>query len=103
MFEEIIYYLVIAGLFVFLVVILLIACKGSSTPSSARVEVSKPRHGDVDGISASRAYDASYSPGMQGVGKGGLPVTLRTEREKTDTWKLAEGVHKERTESEQDE
>ncbi|MCF2137453.1 MAG: hypothetical protein K9W43_09500 [Candidatus Thorarchaeota archaeon] len=98
--EMVIFGIGVAMLLGFLVILLLFACRGFSTPSSGAVERPRPVSGDVDGISVSRSFDYSYAPGISGD-KGGLPVSLRTEREKTDTWELAEEIHREETDSEQ--
>ena len=84
----------------FVVVLLLYACKSFSMPASGTVDVYRPQKDNIDGIGTSRTFDHSYAPGIN-ADKGGFPISLRTERGRTDTWELAEEIHRERTESEE--
>ncbi len=61
---------------------------GKAGPSG-RTRITRPRSDSVDGFGAARGYDYSHGGGGS-MGKGPLPVSLRTERKRTDTFRDGE-------------
>ena len=58
---------------------------GRSAPSGT-TRITRPTVESVDGFGGARARDFSYMPGGHS-GKGGLPVSLRKERQRTATFR----------------
>lgn len=69
-----------------LLVLIIVFCAavtyGRGRPSG-RTTITRPSNKSVDGMGGIRAYDYSY---VDRLGKG-FPVSLRQERERTDTFK----------------
>ena len=77
---------IIAFVAFFGTVMLCAACSFGKSPQSGRPEITRPTAESVDGFGGARGYDYSYTPTHRAA-KPPLPVSLRTEREKTETHK----------------
>jgi hypothetical protein len=76
------------AIFVIFVLICAGVTWGRSSPSG-RTRITRPTSDSVDGFGAARGYDYSHAAGGQ-RGKGPLPVSLRVERKRTDTFRDGE-------------
>jgi hypothetical protein len=86
------YELVVFGFFVTIVTVILLAIGGKCygrAPPSGRARITRPDSKTVDGFGGARARDFAYMTGAH-MGPQSLPVSQRTEREKTETWKASE-------------
>ena len=85
----------VIGVVVLSVIVLLV--KSYAAPQSGHVRITRPKADSVDGFGAIRGYDYSHvtTLGM----KGGLPVSQRTERERTVTFREGAKDHLETEEN----
>lgn len=66
--------------------VLVLLAKSFASPSSGKIQITRPTSDSVDGFGSARAYDYSYSPGSS-VSLGiTLPVSLSQERRRTETY-----------------
>ena len=75
-----------------IMVLLVLICAGftwGKAGPSGRTRITRPKSDSVDGFGAARGYDYSHGAGGR-LGKGPLPVSLRTERKRTDTFRDGE-------------
>ncbi|MFX1369634.1 MAG: hypothetical protein ACFFAY_13645 [Promethearchaeota archaeon] len=64
--------------------------------ASGTTKITRPSDKSVDGFGGVRARDYSHDMGTRwGLG-GSIPVSLRLEREKTDTHKMSKGDEEEK-------
>ena len=80
--------LLIVACFGILMIILAGLCYGRS-PQSGRAKVTRQKSDSVDGFGGARARDYTYSADPRSS-KPGLPVGLKFERKRTDTFKKGE-------------
>ena len=71
----------------FIVIVMLLAARCFGTGrQSGEVRITRPRSDKIDAFGGARARDYSHMPSRP-TGKGGLPVSLRKERERTATFR----------------
>ncbi|MHA1636509.1 MAG: hypothetical protein ACTSUB_00695 [Candidatus Thorarchaeota archaeon] len=69
-----------------IVTVLVLLGKSFASPSSGRIEITRPTSDSVDGFGSARGYDYSYSPGSSVSLGVTLPVSLSQERRRTETY-----------------
>lgn len=85
---------IVLGLGLMVIVLVCAGLTFGKGPPLGKTTITRPNDKDVDGFGGARARDYSYSPSMIGTTNVGLPVSLRQERKKTETFAQSKGDEK---------
>jgi hypothetical protein len=86
--------IVIVGGF-FLLIFLCAASSYGKGRASGKIEITRPSDKKVDGFGGAQALDYTHAPPFRTSTQAGMPVSLRLEREKTETHKMSKGDEEE--------